>query len=105
MIHLLNSVRKKYCKTSKFQVNSVELNPNKLRTEYKMNISPSYQPSLSVPLMTREVFAQAIGLPLGVFVSQCERGYWPQITVGKRVFINVEAVRAQAVQRGQEFVL
>lgn len=60
---------------------------------------------LSVPLMTREAFALAVGLPLGVLVSQCERGYWPQITIGKRVFVNVEAVRVQAAQRAQEFVL
>lgn len=61
--------------------------------------------SLSTPLMTREAFAQAIGLPLGVLVSQCERGYWPQITVGKRVFVNVEAVRIKAAERAQEFSL
>jgi hypothetical protein len=57
------------------------------------------------PLMTREAFAQAIGLPLGVLTAQAERGYWPQITVGKRVFINVEAVRLKAAERAQEFTL
>ncbi len=58
-----------------------------------------------VPVMTREAFALAIGLPLGVLVAQAERGYWPQVTVGKRVFINVEAVRLKAAERAQEFVL
>lgn len=63
-------------------------------------------PSLSgIPLMTREAFAKAIGLPLGVLVAQAERGYWPQITVGRRVFINVEAVRVLAAARAQEAVL
>ncbi|MGK5033582.1 hypothetical protein [Janthinobacterium lividum] len=61
--------------------------------------------SIPVPLMTREAFASAIGLPLGVLVGQCERGYWPQVTIGKRVFVNVEAVRMHAAQRGQEFSL
>lgn len=56
-----------------------------------------------LPLMTREAFAQAIGLPVGVLVAQAERGYWPQITIGKRVFINVEAVRAKALEHGQQF--
>ena len=60
---------------------------------------------LSVPLMTREAFASAIGLPAGVVIAQAERGYWPQITVGKRVFINVEAIRLKAAERAQEFVL
>lgn len=55
--------------------------------------------------MTREAFAHAIGLPLGVLTAQAERGYWPQITVGRRVFINVEAVRVLAAARAQEAVL
>jgi hypothetical protein len=49
--------------------------------------------------MTREAFATAIGLPLGVLVAQCDRGYWSQVTKGKRVFINVEAVRLEALRR------
>lgn len=70
--------------------------------------SSSFQSStslLSVPLMTREAFAQAIGLPLGVLTAQAERGYWPQITVGKRVFINVEVIRLKAAERAEEFSL
>ena len=63
------------------------------------------QLQFSVPLMTREAFALATGLPLGVLVSQCERGYWPQITIGKRVFVNVEAVRVRAAERAEEFSL
>ncbi len=59
----------------------------------------------SAPLMTREAFAAAVGLPVGVLIAQAERGYWPQITIGKRVFINVEAVRLKAAERAQEFVL
>lgn len=58
-----------------------------------------------VPLMTREAFATAVGLPVGVLVAQAERGYWPQITIGRRVFINVEAVRLKAAERAQEFTL
>ncbi len=59
----------------------------------------------SIPLMTREAFAQAIGLPLGVLVAQAERGYWPEVKVGKRSFINVEVVRQKLLERGQEFSL
>lgn len=58
-----------------------------------------------IPLMTREAFAQAIGLPLGVLVAQAERGYWPEVKVGKRSFINVEVVRQKLLERGQEFSL
>jgi hypothetical protein len=63
------------------------------------------QPPAPVPLMTREAFASAVGLPLGVLVAQCERGYWPQVTIGKRVLINVEALRMHAVEKGREFAL
>ena len=61
--------------------------------------------ALPIPLMTREAFALAIGLPLGVLTAQAERGYWPQITIGRRVFINVEAVRIRAAERAEHFVL
>lgn len=59
----------------------------------------------TMPVMTREAFAQAIGLPLGVLIAQAERGLWPQIKVGKRTLINVEAIRIKAAQRAEEFVL
>lgn len=61
--------------------------------------------TFSVPLMTREAFALAVGLPVGVLIAQAERGMWPQISVGKRVLINVEAVRIKAAERAQEFIL
>ena len=58
-----------------------------------------------VPVMTRETFAVSIGVPLGVLVAQCEKGYWPLFHVGKRVFVNVEAVRLAAAEKGKEFSL
>lgn len=66
-------------------------------------LEPSFSlqssPTLAVPLMTREAFAAVVGLPLGVLIAQCDRGYWPQLTKGKRVFINVEAVRVQSLRK------
>jgi hypothetical protein len=56
----------------------------------------------AAPLMTREAFAAAIGLPLGVLIAQCERGYWPMVRKGKRVFVNVESVRQEALQCAAE---
>ncbi|GAQ30430.1 hypothetical protein K6V18_06600 [Ralstonia insidiosa] len=57
---------------------------------------------LSVPVMTREAFAAAIGLPLTVLAAQCDRGYWPTLKIGKYSFINVELVRKSALAK--EFV-
>ena len=58
-----------------------------------------------VPLMTRAAFALSVGLPLGVLVAQCEKGYWPLVRIGKRVFVNVEAVRLLAAQKAKGFSL
>ncbi|KAB0541646.1 hypothetical protein F7P85_16785 [Kerstersia gyiorum] len=57
------------------------------------------------PLVSREAFAHAIGLPLGVLIKQSERGYWPTVKIGKRIFINVEVVRIKAAERAAEFAL
>jgi hypothetical protein len=54
-------------------------------------------------LMTREKWAAAIGLPATVVIAQAEKGYWPLIHIGKRVFVNVEAVRIAASKK--EFTL
>lgn len=60
--------------------------------------------NFNVPLATRERWAAAIGLPATVVIAQCERGYWPTVSIGKRVFINVEAVRIAAANK-QQFTL
>lgn len=52
--------------------------------------------TLSAPVMTIAAFSQLIGLEQGVLQAQVNRGYWPTIKVGKRVFVNVEAVRLRA---------
>lgn len=57
------------------------------------------------PLMTREAFAKAVGLPLNVLRGQIEKGYWPQKIIGRRSFINVEAVRILAAEQATEFTL
>jgi hypothetical protein len=61
---------------------------------------------LLAPLVSREMWAQMIGLPPGVVIAQCERGMWgAPIRIGKRVFVNVEAIRLQCAARAQEFAL
>ena len=62
-----------------------------------MNVQ-SIESVLSVPLMTRESFAAAIGLPASVVIAQVERGYWPTMKIGKRVFVNVELIRKRALE-------
>jgi hypothetical protein len=57
------------------------------------------------PLCTRERFAAACGLEIGVFVSQCEKSLWPQVKVGKRILVNVEAIRLLAAKKAEQFTL
>jgi hypothetical protein len=59
----------------------------------------------NVPLMTREKWAAAIGLPATVVIAQAEKGYWPLTHIGKRVFVNVEAVRIAAAKKAEQFTL
>lgn len=73
--------------------------------EHFKNTFPSADFNYLPVLLTREKFAEQIGLPVTVLIAQCERGYWPQVTVGKRVFLNVEAVRIAAAKKAHEFVL
>ena len=61
--------------------------------------------AMSMPLMTREAFARAIGLPLGVLIKQTERGYWPTLKIGRRIFVNLEVIRIKAAERAVEFAL
>lgn len=56
------------------------------------------------PVMTVELWASVVGLPVGVIASQVSNGYWPTVRVGKRVLINAEAVRRAAFDAGKHFV-
>lgn len=68
------------------------------------NVDASMPPSYS-PLVSREVWARMCGLPIGVVTAQAERGLLPQVRIGKRTLINVEALRLKAAERGAEFTL
>lgn len=57
------------------------------------------------PLCTREVWASAVGLTLDTVNSQCDRGYWPVVKIGRYSLVNVEAIRLKAAERAQEFAL
>lgn len=61
--------------------------------------------NFNVPLATRERWAAAIGLPATVVIAQCERGYWPTVSIGKRVMVNVEAIRIAAAKKAEQFTL
>ena len=55
--------------------------------------------AIQSPIMTRELFSEITGLPLSVLIAQCDKGYWAQIKVGKRVFLNLELIRKQCLDK------
>lgn len=61
--------------------------------------------SVLAPLMAVDAFASLIGLEASVVRAQVHRGYWPTVKVGKRLLVNVEAVRLKAAERGAEYAL
>jgi hypothetical protein len=38
---------------------------------------------MSATLMSREKFADMIGIPVGVVIGWCDRGYLPVVPIGK----------------------
>lgn len=53
-----------------------------------------------VPMMSREAFAAAIGLPVGVIVGFCNKGYLPTVSVGKYSLINVALLQQRCLEQG-----
>lgn len=51
------------------------------------------------PLVTRERFADMVGLPVGVIVGFVNKGYVPTVSVGKYSLINLELLRKQCLDR------
>lgn len=55
--------------------------------------------SMAVPYMTREHFANQVGLPVGVVEGWIDRGYVPTIVVGRYSLVNVALLTKQALLR------
>ncbi len=58
--------------------------------------------AINMPLLSRERFADLLGISHDTVRAACDRGLWPTIHVGRRVFVNLEAVRAQCLAKAQE---
>ena len=57
-----------------------------------------------MPMVSREMFAQLTGLTAPTVFSMCDRGYLPTLHFGRRVFVNLEALRLKALQAAHEVV-
>jgi len=55
------------------------------------------------PVVSRERFAEMVGLPLGVVVGFINKGYLPTVSIGKYSLVNVAAIQRSCSEK--EFVL
>lgn len=53
----------------------------------------------AVPILSRQRFAEVVGLTHATVASMCDRGYLPTVHFGRRVFINLEALRCICVDK------
>lgn len=67
---------------------------------------PVMQPSLvqpmdavSSPLVTRERFAEIVGLPTGVIVGMINKGYLPTVSIGKYSLVNLAALQRSCLEK------
>lgn len=60
-------------------------------------------PSGVPPIVSRERFADLLGLPPGVIVGCINKGMLPTVTIGKYSLVNVELLRKSCLER--EFTL
>lgn len=54
---------------------------------------------IASPLVTRERFAEMVGLPLGVVIGWCNKGLVPCVSVGKYSLINVALLQTKCLER------
>lgn len=56
----------------------------------------------SVPIMTKERFAELAGVEVGVVRGMLDRGYLPAIKIGRHRFVNVAALQARCLAEDEE---
>jgi hypothetical protein len=57
-----------------------------------------------VSILTAEKFAETVGLPVGVVEAQLDRRALPVLKIGKRRFVNMEALRQRALSEDYDKV-
>lgn len=52
---------------------------------------------MAVPVMTKERFAELVGVEVGVVRGMLDRGYLPAIKIGRHRFVNVALLQKQCL--------
>jgi len=64
--------------------------------------TPSLALLIAVPVMTKERFAELVGVEVGVVRGMLDRSYLPSIKIGRHRFINVAALQARCLAENSE---
>ena len=56
----------------------------------------------AVPVMTKERFAELVGVEVGVVRGMLDRGYLPATKVGRHRLVNVAALQARCLMEDSE---
>lgn len=51
----------------------------------------------SIPVMTKERFAELVGVEVGVVRGMLDRGHLPAVKIGRHRFVNVALLQAQCL--------
>lgn len=51
------------------------------------------------PLVSRERFAEMVGLPIGVIIGWCNKGILPTCTLGRYSLINVASLQKSCIEK------
>ena len=64
--------------------------------------TPSLALLLAVPVMTKERFAELVGVEVGVIRGMLDRGHLPAMKIGRHRFVNVTALQARCLAEDAE---
>ena len=64
--------------------------------------TPALALLIAVPVMTKERFAELVGVEVGVVRGMLDRGYLPTIKIGRHRFVNVAALQARCLMEDVE---
>lgn len=60
--------------------------------------TPSFLLLSAVPVMTKERFAELVGVEVGVIRGMIDRDYLPTVKIGRHRLINVAALQARCLE-------
>ncbi|MBW3566852.1 MAG: hypothetical protein KY410_02650 [Proteobacteria bacterium] len=65
--------------------------------------TPAFALLLAVPIMTKERFAQLVGVEVGVVRGMMDREYLPTVKIGRHRLVNVAALQARCLVEDSDF--